>query len=38
VIVDMGLPPSMPIGVNSPTIEHISREIVHRLPPGKPPS
>ena len=23
VIVDMGLPPSMPIGVNSPTIEHI---------------
>src|SRR5208337_4472208 len=37
VIVDMGLPPSMPIGVNSPTIEHISREIVHRLPPESPP-
>src|SRR5271166_6885347 len=33
----MGLPPSMPIGVNSPTIEHISREIVHRLPPESPP-
>ena len=27
----------MPIGVNSPTIEHISREIVHRLPPESPP-
>ena len=38
VIVDMGLPPSMPIGINSPTIEHVSRGIVHRLPPGKPPS
>ena len=27
----------MPIGVNSPTIEDISREIVHRLPPQSPP-
>ena len=27
----------MPIGINSPTIEHVSRGIVHRLPPESPP-
>jgi hypothetical protein len=28
----------MPIGGDSPTIEHVPTGIVHKLPPGKPPS
>ena len=33
----MGLPPSMPIGINSPTIEHVSRGISTGYPPESPP-